>query len=65
MIVAIVIGWALGVVGALQLQVAIIRDDPSAMPGGGTVAIVVRAMLWPLIFALAIFSLVLHGVSEL
>jgi hypothetical protein len=58
---AVVIAWAVGALGVLQLQLALIREDPSAMPGGGLAAVALRSLLWPLILVLAIVALIANG----
>jgi hypothetical protein len=66
MIVSLVaLAYVFGTLGVLQLQAAIIREDPSAMPRGGRAALVAIAVLWPLVLALCVLGLIVYGVSDL
>lgn len=63
MIGALLLAWALGALGAMQLQVSLIKADPSLMPGGGRPAVVLRALLWPVIVAIAVVGLVIYAID--
>jgi hypothetical protein len=57
--------YVLVALGALRIQVDIVKADPSEMPGGGPWVLVLRAFMWPLIAAFAVIALLVMGVIEL
>lgn len=59
-----VVYWV-GALCALQLQIVIIRENPTAIPGGGFAAVAVTAMLWPLVLVMIVVGLLLNGIDEL
>jgi hypothetical protein len=61
----LVLLWFLGTLGLLRLQVQLIREDPSMMPGGGKWAVVARALLWPIVLVAAFAFLIMWGIEDL
>lgn len=53
--------WLFVSLGLLHVYASIVKDDPSAMPGGGAWAIALTCFAWPLL----IVGLVIVGVNEL
>jgi hypothetical protein len=62
---ALFVLWVVVALGALRVQVDIIKADPSEMPGGGAWFVVLRSFAWPLFVALALVVLVAMGIEEL